>query len=99
MQIFVELVFGRPHRPVDALKHRVLLAAAPVGPGDRRELEMFALAGASDVRTRAQIREVADRIGGNGFAGDAVDQFDLEVLVVRAKNSSAFGLSQFSRLN
>src|SRR6476659_5515761 len=90
VQVFLELVSGRPHRAVDALKHRILLAPTPVGPGDRGEFEVFTLTRAPDVRTRAQISEIAYRIRRHAVAGNTVDQFDLEILVVRPEEPERF---------
>ena len=90
VQVLFKLLFSRPHGPVDALQHGVSLAAAPVSPCNRSELEMLALARARDVRACAQVREIAYRVGRNRIARDAVYKLHLEVLVARAEKLQGF---------
>ncbi len=56
-QVGVELFLRRPRGAVDALEHRALLVAAPVGPGRAEQLERADLARARDVRATAQVDE------------------------------------------
>src|SRR5262245_8550495 len=85
VKMLVELLLSRPHGAVDALEHRVAFVAAPVGAGNRRELEVLALAGAADVRARAQIGELAYAVCRNGIARNAVDKLELEILLASAE--------------
>ena len=62
-QVGVELLLRRPGRAVDALQHRPLLVAAPVGAGDGEQLEGADLARAGDVRAAAEIEELALLVG------------------------------------
>src|SRR4029077_7996704 len=81
-QELVEVLLCRPGRAVDALEHGSLLVAAPVGSGDREELERPDPAGRGDVRATAQVDErplpvEAGRrhrlTGGIGLGGKVVD--------------------------
>jgi hypothetical protein len=40
-QVLLQIVFGRPSRTVDSLKHLVLVVATPVGSGELHELKVF----------------------------------------------------------
>ncbi len=88
-EVAVELVLGGPDRAVDALEHRALLVAPPVGAGDREQLERADPAGARHVGTLAQVDERAvlvdrDRrhrpVLGLRRGGEVVDDLDLERL-------------------
>src|SRR5439155_12992468 len=88
-QILIERFLGRPDRPVDALEHVALLIAAPVGTGDRQQLERADPAGRGDVRSLAQVDEVAvlvdrgrwhRRVLALGPGGEVVEDLDLERL-------------------
>ncbi len=60
-QVLLELLGRLPGRAVDALQHRLLLIAAPVGAGDAQQLHAGGvdLPGALDVRPAAQVGEGA----------------------------------------
>ena len=99
-QVLVELLLRGPRRPVDALEHRALLVAAPVGAGDGQQLERADLAGARDVRAAAEVderallvergrrhrRAVALRRG-----DEVVDDLDLERLVLLDEEGARLG--------
>ena len=59
LQVLLEFIRRLPGRAVDARQHLVVFVAAPVGPGDRHQLEgrRVDLAGVLDVRPAAQVRE------------------------------------------
>ena len=84
-----------PRRAVDALQHRAVLVAAPVGAGDAHQLERAEPGGARDVGTTAEVDELGSVVSGVAVHGDdraapdlgAVDPFDdllLERLVGEA---------------
>ncbi|CAM5594121.1 hypothetical protein STENM223S_02733 [Streptomyces tendae] len=55
LQVRLQLVLGGPGGAVDALEHRVLLAAAPVGGGVAHQLERRDVAGGGQVGTAAEV--------------------------------------------
>src|SRR5436853_1467728 len=57
VQMLFECRLRLPRRAVDALEHRALLVAAPVGAGDLRELEDTDPAGRRDMRAATQVDE------------------------------------------
>ena len=81
LEVLVQLLLRVEERAVDALEHRVVLVAAPVGPGDAHQLEAPHLAGAS--RRAGPGRGRRTRPGGRGrpLVLDPVDQLDLVGLV------------------
>src|SRR5262245_39694757 len=54
VEVLVELFLGLEERAIDALEHRVLLAAPPVGAGDAHELE------GRDLLRRVQVAAAAE---------------------------------------
>ena len=79
----VQLFLGGEGGAVDALKHLVLLAAAPVRAGDAGQLHGLHLAGGGQMRARAQVGEIALTVEGNRrVLGQIVDQLDLVRLVL-----------------
>src|SRR5918995_162753 len=62
-QVRVQLVLGWPGRAIDALQHRPLLIATPVGAGDGEEFERADLGGAGHMGAAAQIEELALLVG------------------------------------
>src|SRR5262249_20410006 len=79
-EVLRELVLGQPGRAVDALEHRVLLVAPPVGGGRREELEVLDLARGGDVRAATEIDEIPLLVQGDGGGIDAADDLHLERL-------------------
>ena len=68
---------------VDAREHLVVLVAAPIRAGQRRQLERLDHARRRQMRTCAQVDEIALTIEGDlGVLGQIVDQLDLVGLVV-----------------
>ncbi len=55
VEVGLQLLLRRPRGAVDALEHRVLLAAAPVGGGVAHELERRDVAGGGQVGTAAEV--------------------------------------------
>ena len=53
-----EVLLGRPRRAVDALEHRVLLVAPPVGAGHPHQLEVAEPTRVGHVRATAEVDEV-----------------------------------------
>ena len=85
LQIRVEVRLRFPRGAIDALEHLVLLIPAPVGAGDRGELEGVGLQGARvrHVGTAAEIGERILRIGGDLLAlGQLLDELQLVRLVL-----------------
>ena len=104
-QELVELLLGRPDRPVDALEHRALLVAAPVRAGDREQLERPDRAGGRDVRSLAQVDEGAvlvdrgrrhRRAVALGLRGQVVEDLHLERLVALGEEGAALGRRQLA---
>ena len=65
VEVALELLLVAPGGAIDALQHRLVLVAPPVGAGDRQQLESLArhLAGVLDVRPLAQVLEGVLAIG------------------------------------
>ena len=82
-QIGVQLALFREGGAVNARKHLVFLAAAPVGAGAGGELDRLDRRGGHQVRTGAQVGEVALRIKADGLAlaGMLIHQLDFIRLV------------------
>src|SRR5205814_4801715 len=55
MEVLLEILLGSPCGAVDALEHRTVLVAAPVGAGERRELEGAEAARRGNVRAEAEV--------------------------------------------
>ena len=79
-EILVELLLAQPGGAIDALEHRVLLVAAPVGARRRQQLEEAHLSRPADVRPPAQVDEVALPVERHAVGGDALEDLDLEAL-------------------
>ncbi len=106
-QVGVEVLLGRPGRAVDALEHRSLLVAAPVGAGRAEQLERADLAGARDVRAAAQVDERALAVERRrrhrrpvalGGRGEVVDDLDLERLVPLDEERAGVGRRELAEL-
>ena len=81
----LQLVAVQEGNAVDALQHLPLVVAAPIGAGNRHQLERVAghLAGMLQVRTAAQVLPVAVPVHAQRFvAGDRLDQLDLVGFVI-----------------
>src|SRR4051812_24836548 len=106
-QVGVEILLARPRRAVDALEHRALLIAAPIGASRPEQLERADLAGARDVRTTAQVDERALAIEGRRrsrrpvalCAGQQViDDLDLERLIALDHECARVGRRHLAEL-
>ncbi len=76
-EVRVEFLLRGKRGAVDALQHRVVLVAAPIGTGDRHQFEGADLARRMGVTSAAEIGEIADRVKGNRLAfGDLARDFD-----------------------
>src|SRR4029077_11705339 len=87
MEVVVELLLIRPAGAVDALQLRVLRIAAPIGPGQLRQLEGLAeLARRGQMRPRAHVEPIALAVDGDLLVlRDLTDPFGLEALAVLAE--------------
>ena len=86
MEVGIQILLLLERRAVDTLQHLVLLAAAPVCTRNTLQFECLDLARTHDVRTRAEIRELALCIGGDDLVlGQILDQLDLVVLALRTE--------------
>src|SRR5437763_15028760 len=79
-EVFVELGLVLEGGSVNALKLRVVFVAFVVGAGDSGELERADVSCAHDVRTGAEIGELAVAIERDFFAlGNVLDDVELEL--------------------
>ena len=71
VEVILERLLRLPRRAVDALQHRALLVATPIGARDLLQLEVAEPAGRRDVRADAHVDElVGVAIGADRVAGD-----------------------------
>ena len=81
LEIRLEFLLVGERGAVDALEHRVLLVAAVVGTGDGKQLERADLVGVGDVRTAAEVGEVAADVERDlAVVRDVGEAFELVVL-------------------
>ena len=106
-EVGVQVLLGRPGGTVDALEHRTLFVAPPVGAGRAEQLERADLAGARHMRTPAQVDERAlpverRRRDGGPVAlrgrDEVVDDLDLERLVAFDHERTRFGRCHLAQL-
>src|SRR5205814_3008455 len=75
-----------PRGAIDAGQLRALLVAAPVGTRNPLQLESLDVSCRPDVRTKAQVKEIARAVDADAVPGDLVrDQLELVVLTKLAK--------------
>src|SRR5262249_38161643 len=79
-QMLVELLLREPRGAVDALEHRVVLVAAPVGAGGREELEVLHVRSRRHVGPAAQIDEVTLLVERDRRRVEPLEDLDLERL-------------------
>jgi len=84
-EILVQLVGGEPRGPVDALEHRVLLAAAPVRTRRGEQLEVLDVTRGRHVRPTAEIDELALLVQRHSGRIEALEDLHLEGLLMVAK--------------
>src|SRR2546425_6544173 len=84
LEVLFELFFCVEEGPVDALEHRVMLVAAPVGAGNAHQLEVGDFACALDVWPLAQVDEFALLIEAHLLVRNLVNQLEFVGLVVEA---------------
>src|SRR5262249_847765 len=70
MEVFVQLFLREECGGIDALELRVTFLAFPVGAGDVHQFERLNALGGRDVRTAAEINELASGVEGNHRLGD-----------------------------
>ena len=97
LEMLFERLFRSEGGPVDALKHRVLLVAAPIRAGDARELDRLQEPGRGHVRTPAHVEPFllarAVTIEAHLFAlGEALDDLFLERLAHLVEERERVGL-------
>jgi hypothetical protein len=80
LEVLLELVLGGPGRAVDALEHRVLLVAAPVGAGHGQELEVADLLGARRMAAAAQVGEGRVRVVRELLVLELLEELELVLL-------------------
>ena len=93
VQMILEGLFVTEGGAVDAGEHGALLVAAPVGAGHGEELEGLHGAGAGDVRTAAEVEEVAAAVQGHGVGVELFDDLDLVALALAFEESDGVGLA------
>jgi len=92
LQIGVKLVLRFEGHGVDALEHRVLLAAAPVSAGHVGKLVSFQLAGMLYVGAFAEVLEGAVLVNAYDAAfGQVIDELDLVFLPLLGEMLEGFG--------
>ena len=96
-QVRVEFGLRMERRAVDALQHRVVLVAAPIGARDAREFERADVGRRFRVAAAAEIGKRADRVERDRFAvGDTAREFDFE-WIAREAFDRAFARRAFPR--
>ena len=95
LQVPLEVLLREEGRPVDPGQHLAALVAAPVGAGERAELDRLDPAGAGPVRAAAEVLEGAVAVQRDGLdalvADEVLDQLDLEVLALAAEDLDRLG--------
>ena len=81
LEVRVEVLLAEERRPVDPRQLRVLLVAAPVGAGERGELERLDRRRGLQVRAAAEVGEVALGVERDRALG-GVDELDLVLLAL-----------------
>ena len=86
LEVLGELLLRRERGAVDAGEHLALGVAAPVGAGDRGELERLGATGPGRMRAAAEVEELAVAVEADGLdaliADQVLDQLDLVRLVL-----------------
>src|SRR6185312_2148350 len=86
VQELVQLGPRRECRSIDALELRIPFVTTPVGAGEREHLERLDVPGSLDVRSTAEVDEVAVLEVGDLFPfRDRFDDLDLVLLAARAE--------------
>ena len=99
LEVGEEFVLRFESHRVDALQHRVLLAAAPVGAGHVGQLEGLELAGMLDVGAFAEVFEGAVPVDADdGAFGQVVDELDFVFLAFPAEMPEGVGAGQLDAL-
>ena len=91
-KVILEALFIGEGRAVDAGEHGILFVAAPVGAGHGKELEGLDRTRAGNVRSAAEIEEVAAAVQGNGIGVDAFDDLHLVGLALVAEQRNGIVL-------
>ncbi len=93
VQVSLEIFLLRPRRAVDALQHRVLRVAAPVGAGQLHQLERAReLARGRQVRAAADVEPVALAINRKLLAGRNHIVDDLHLVGLAQRGERALGV-------
>ena len=101
LQVGLELRLGEERGAVDPGQHLAALVAAPVGAGERAQLERLDPAGRGAVRAAAEVLEGPVAIQRDGLdalvADQVLDQLDLVCLALRRGSSSIASATGSSR--
>ena len=65
LQVFMQFFLGGKGRAIDTLEHRVVFVPMEIGPGNGQQLEGPDLTGMLDMRTTAEVAEIAAGIESN----------------------------------
>ena len=89
LEVLLEVLLLEERGAVDAREHRAVGVAAPVGAGDRLQLDRADPAGGRRVRAAAEVEERAVLVEADGVdalvADEVLDQLDLVVLALLAE--------------
>ena len=95
VQVLLELLLGGESGCVDSAEHLVMLIAAPVGARHVGELKRLDIAQIRQVRTHAQVGEVAHLVEGQHLIlGQILDQLDLVGLLTALHVGDGLGTGQ-----
>ena len=81
---------------VDARQHLTFLVAAPIGAGNRQQLDGLDRTRVGDVRAAAEVGEIAVGIERNGAVFEGLDQFDLVGVALLGELFERFGLGNLA---
>ena len=102
LEVLLEVVLGEESGAVDPGQHLSVFITAPVGPGDRVELDRLDPLGSRAMGSAAEVFERAvavERDGLDAFVGDQVfDQLDFVVLALFAEDRHCFVYRQVATL-
>ncbi len=91
LEVLVEQRLLGERDAVDAGEHLVLLVAAPVGAGHRRQFDGLDVARVGDVRTAAEVREGAVGVERDGAVLEVRDQLDLVLVALLGEGRERLG--------
>ena len=95
-EVFVEHRLLGERDAVDARQHLTFLVAAPIGAGNRQQLDGLDRTRVGDVRAAAEVGEIAVGIERNGAVFEGLDQFDLVGVALLGELFERFGLGNLA---